>query len=274
MLSSRFPPPTTLIELETALQEKWRLLNSAMVDHPIESMVRRSYWNGLHALGSLHGEYFLRTSPRNTLAVSGNGIFIKNGNRSVRAILTILRSFRTELLAIEALKFCFTESVNTDIWKLSDSQSSIQPLAEWWRHGDRTTTSIVQILNCLSVNVKIFFQWVPSHVNVCGIEIADALAREDSHKDSTHSGCLTSEIYNWLKQDISFTWRQAPVHEWYEGNRPGASLLGTSRRDEMIFARLRSGHTLAQRHMADLKVYPSCPNCNVTQVARSCLWIT
>ncbi|GFV05568.1 transposable element Tcb2 transposase [Trichonephila clavipes] len=30
-----------LIELETALQEEWRLLNSAVVDHLIESMVRR-----------------------------------------------------------------------------------------------------------------------------------------------------------------------------------------------------------------------------------------
>ncbi|GFV43409.1 transposable element Tcb2 transposase [Trichonephila clavipes] len=39
--SSRFPPPATLIELETALQEEWRLLKSAVVDHLIESMVRR-----------------------------------------------------------------------------------------------------------------------------------------------------------------------------------------------------------------------------------------
>ncbi|GFT66407.1 transposable element Tcb1 transposase [Trichonephila clavipes] len=31
-VSSRFPPPATLIELETALQEEWRLLNSAVVD--------------------------------------------------------------------------------------------------------------------------------------------------------------------------------------------------------------------------------------------------
>ncbi|GFX29523.1 transposable element Tcb1 transposase [Trichonephila clavipes] len=37
-VSSRFPPPTTLIELETALKEEWRLLNSAVVDHLIESM--------------------------------------------------------------------------------------------------------------------------------------------------------------------------------------------------------------------------------------------
>lgn len=40
-VSSRFPPPATLIELETALQEEWRLLNSVVVDHLIESMVRR-----------------------------------------------------------------------------------------------------------------------------------------------------------------------------------------------------------------------------------------
>ncbi|GFX46236.1 transposable element Tcb2 transposase [Trichonephila clavipes] len=42
-VSSRFPPLATLIELETALQKEWRLLNSAVVDHLIESMVRR-YW--------------------------------------------------------------------------------------------------------------------------------------------------------------------------------------------------------------------------------------
>ncbi|GFU88184.1 transposable element Tcb1 transposase [Trichonephila clavipes] len=34
-VSSRFPPPATLIELETALQEEWRLFSSAVVDHLI-----------------------------------------------------------------------------------------------------------------------------------------------------------------------------------------------------------------------------------------------
>ncbi|GFY22306.1 transposable element Tcb2 transposase [Trichonephila clavipes] len=39
-VSSRLTPPTTLIELETALQEEWRLLDSAVVDHHlIESMI-------------------------------------------------------------------------------------------------------------------------------------------------------------------------------------------------------------------------------------------
>ncbi|GFX46897.1 transposable element Tcb1 transposase [Trichonephila clavipes] len=43
-VSSHFQPPATLIELETTLQE-WRLLNSAVVDHLIESMLRRRKLN-------------------------------------------------------------------------------------------------------------------------------------------------------------------------------------------------------------------------------------
>ncbi|GFV14643.1 transposable element Tcb2 transposase [Trichonephila clavipes] len=40
-VSPRFPPPATLIELETAIPEEWRSLNFAVVDHLIESMIRR-----------------------------------------------------------------------------------------------------------------------------------------------------------------------------------------------------------------------------------------
>ncbi|GFX10782.1 uncharacterized protein TNCV_3929221 [Trichonephila clavipes] len=82
-----------------------------------------------------------------------------------------------------------------------DSRSSIQHLAELWRHGDRTTTSVVLLLNSLSTNVKIFFQWVPSHGNVFENEIADGLALAGSHKDSMHSGYLSfSEIATRIKK--------------------------------------------------------------------------
>ncbi|GFX39096.1 hypothetical protein TNCV_359101 [Trichonephila clavipes] len=37
----------------------------------------------------------------------------------------------------------------------------------------------------------VLYEWVPSHVNVCGDEIAGGLAREDSHKDSTRGSFLT-----------------------------------------------------------------------------------
>ncbi|GFW40000.1 uncharacterized protein TNCV_5116831 [Trichonephila clavipes] len=78
-------------------------------------------------------------------------------------------------------------------------------------HADRTTTSILQLLNSLSANVKIYFQWVPSHVNVCENDIAGGLAREGSHEDSMHGGCLTfSEIAKRVKQDASSSWKQTP----------------------------------------------------------------
>ncbi|GFV67764.1 uncharacterized protein TNCV_4624441 [Trichonephila clavipes] len=87
--------------------------------------------------------------------------------------------------------------------------------------------------------------WLHNEVNVCGNEIADGLAREGSRKDSAHGGCLTfSEIATRVKQDISSSWRQAPVQKW-----------------------LRSGHTRDQKHAVGLKVYPPCPNCNVTEAA-------
>ncbi|GFX94691.1 transposable element Tcb1 transposase [Trichonephila clavipes] len=51
-ISSRFPPTATLIELETALQEEWRLLNSAVVDHLIESTYP------INVLFSIYAVYF------------------------------------------------------------------------------------------------------------------------------------------------------------------------------------------------------------------------
>ncbi|GFV27590.1 hypothetical protein TNCV_2295051 [Trichonephila clavipes] len=89
------------------------------------------------------------------------------------------------------------------------------------------------------------------------------------HKDSTHGDSPTfSEIATRVKQHVSSSWRQAPIYEWYEGYRPVAALNGTiNRRDETILARLRRGHTRAQRRVTRLKVHPLCSNCNVTQAA-------
>ncbi|GFU96419.1 transposable element Tc3 transposase [Trichonephila clavipes] len=53
-VSSRFPPPVTLVELKTALQEEWRSLNSAVVDYLIESMVRRLERRLSESIGTGH----------------------------------------------------------------------------------------------------------------------------------------------------------------------------------------------------------------------------
>ncbi|GFX29618.1 hypothetical protein TNCV_4776901 [Trichonephila clavipes] len=47
-----------------------------------------------------------------------------------------------------------------------------------------------------------------------------------------------------------FLLETGPVHEWYEGNYPGAVLLGIgNRRDETTLKKFRSRHTRAQRQV-------------------------
>ncbi|GFW96906.1 uncharacterized protein TNCV_2160411 [Trichonephila clavipes] len=183
----------------------------------------------------------------------------KNGIRICTKNPDYYSVFWAELLAIEeVLNFCITESVNIDIWIMSGNRSSIQHLPEWGRHGGQNDNEyFVKLLNYLSADIKIFFHWVPSHVNICGNEIADGLIREGSCKDSTHGSCLTfSEIATRVKQDIRSSWIQAPVHQRYEENRPGAALIETSSgRNEAILARLSNGHTRTQPHVASLTVY-------------------
>ncbi|GFT33917.1 transposable element Tcb1 transposase [Trichonephila clavipes] len=99
------------------------------------------------------------------------------------------------------------------------------------------------------------------------IERMDWPARSPGGCKSCSGSLTVSEIATRVKQDISSSWRQAPVRERYEGNRLAALLGTSSRQDGTILARLRNGHTRAQRLVAGLKVYPPCPNCNVTQAA-------
>ncbi|GFW72653.1 transposable element Tcb1 transposase [Trichonephila clavipes] len=83
-VSSRFPPLATLIELETALQEEWRLLNSAEVDHLIESM-------GYHGEKPIKFNYNIRYSYGNHIARQKY-----QGNPSCNVIITHL-GMRTEI---------------------------------------------------------------------------------------------------------------------------------------------------------------------------------
>ncbi|GFW82536.1 hypothetical protein TNCV_1794291 [Trichonephila clavipes] len=99
--------------------------------------------------------------------------------------------------------------------------------------------------------------------------VADGLAREGSHKDYKLGGGPTvSEIATRVKQDINSYWKLALVQQWYEGNHPGAALLGTgNRREEINIARLRSGHTQAEWHVVGLKITLLTQNAISTQAA-------
>ncbi|GBO24908.1 hypothetical protein AVEN_193595-1 [Araneus ventricosus] len=74
---------------------------------------------------------------------------------------------------------------------LTDSRSSIQHLSIWHRVRDNTGMNILNKLKSLSVSYRIHLQWIPSHVNIQGIEIADALAKAGADDASVPSAPLT-----------------------------------------------------------------------------------
>ncbi|GBO30562.1 hypothetical protein AVEN_112900-1 [Araneus ventricosus] len=149
---------------------------------------------------------------------SGSGIYIKSP-REVRKIK--LRNpdscsvFRSELLAIEAgLEAILNENNYGTVWILSDSRSSIQHLNDWNNVGDRTCISILNLLRHIGVDHEVHLQWIPSHVDIYGNEVADNLAKQGTVEPLCSTPSLTfDEIYSIRKNKDLRTWRVPPSHD-------------------------------------------------------------
>ncbi|GFS78081.1 RNase H domain-containing protein [Trichonephila clavipes] len=79
--------------------------------------------------------------------------------------------FRTELIAITCgLSFInnIRDLAVSEIWILTDSQSSIQHLSIWPSIGGSTSRSILHLFQQLSDRQPIHLQWVPSQERSCG----------------------------------------------------------------------------------------------------------
>ncbi|GBM40064.1 hypothetical protein AVEN_23152-1 [Araneus ventricosus] len=87
-------------------------------------------------------------------------------------------------------------------------------------------------------------RWIPSHVNIHGSEIADALAKAGADDVSVPSAPLTYlELLSRAKVRNKTIWLIPPVHHWYQGSRPGGCLsIDCSRRNQTTLTRFLSGH--------------------------------
>ncbi|GFT66746.1 RNase H domain-containing protein [Trichonephila clavipes] len=86
----------------------------------------------------------------------------------------------SELIATDiGLVKILSESIYGDLWILSDSLNLKQRLKNWAHIGDKISLSTLRKVKLNSHHHKVRFQWIPSHVNIYGDEVADTLAKED-----------------------------------------------------------------------------------------------
>ncbi|GFS64994.1 uncharacterized protein TNCV_1584751 [Trichonephila clavipes] len=142
--------------------------------------------------------------------ISENGVHIETPHRTFDIKIRNLNYcsvFRSELIAIyKGLKFIDTASdlVFRDIWILTDSRASIQPLSHWTTFGDMTSLNILDVVVRLSSRHSIYFQWVPSHIGLNDNEIADSLAKSATADALQGDACLTfSELSSIKRMELN-----------------------------------------------------------------------
>ena len=126
-------------------------------------------------------------------------------------------SFTAEVSALgHALSWCI-EHQNTcsfsSLTLFSDSQSLLSTLASSPKFLEpHSIWTIWSSISALSALVKLSFQWVPGHTDLCGNDIADSLAKAGSllPTDSSfialgpHSACTSVSLYSSWRRSVKF----------------------------------------------------------------------
>ncbi|GFU76169.1 RNase H domain-containing protein [Trichonephila clavipes] len=152
--------------------------------------------------------------------------------------------FRSELIAIDKGFGSHTSLPNVEeIWILSDSRNAIQHLSSWQR---------------------IHLQWIPSHVDLEGKEIADTLAKAGACKAPKPSTSLTFlENFSKIKLQNKTAWIILSEHHWYQCSRPRGSLAhGFNRQEQTVIVRFRRGHLKSMKFSEGSKSFDMCINCS------------
>ncbi|PRD33610.1 UNVERIFIED_CONTAM: gag-pol [Trichonephila clavipes] len=176
----------------------------------------------LEVISNIPDDAFLTYTDgsRNEHSRSGSGIYISSQNYSSHTKLRNSDGVDLELIAIDTgLEEALSIPGSNRIWILSDSRSAIQHLSNWHKVGDNKGVAILDKLKRISSSREIHVQWVPSHFNIAGNEIADALAKDSATQPTMNSAPLSySELHSTCINKQSTV---PPAHHWYETKRPG-----------------------------------------------------
>lgn len=166
-------------------------------------------------LGLLNGRYRshakVYTDASKNNESCGIGVYIEPGNRRLAWKLKHETAIMTA--EIVAISMAIKEIVKTNLRNvviLTDSLSSCTVL-ENSQYNEWRSTMIDEILQgCLSHNIEI--QWIPSHIDLEGNDIADYLAKKGTEQDSPiEHQILLKDAYLYLQQQ-----KEEETNKWYQ----------------------------------------------------------
>ncbi|GFW40815.1 RNase H domain-containing protein [Trichonephila clavipes] len=116
--------------------------------------------------------------------------------------------FRSELIVIDdALGSLASLPTGKEIWILSDSRCAILHLSNLQSVRDNVGVSILTKLKRLSTSHQIHLQWIPSHIDQEGNEIADTLVKAGACEVPEPFAPLTFlEIFSRTKHQNKTAW--------------------------------------------------------------------
>ncbi|GBL74280.1 hypothetical protein AVEN_7194-1 [Araneus ventricosus] len=113
--------------------------------------------------------------------------------------------------------------------------------------------NILNKLKILPVSYRIHLQWIPSHVNIQGNEIADA-------------PLTYLELFSRAKSRNKTIWLIPTVHHWYQGSRPGGCpSIDCNRRDQTTLTRFLNRHIRSLTFSDNTRWFEICPKCTAEQ---------
>ena len=149
-----------------------------------------------------------------------------------------------------------------DVMICADSHSLVQALSN--NSPDTATTRWV--LDNSQANVTI--QWIPGHELIAGNEFADRLAKDGATNTLDDASPISlksaiSCIRRTFKDPAPMHHRISKVYTHYSKTKDKEAIK--TRKDAVLLARLRSGHSLAfgvYRNLMDATENPDCPRCS------------
>lgn len=200
---------------------------------------------------------------------SAGAAVVHDAHQTIFALPPTSSSYTAEVTAI-LQSLLLLRQPTPQVIICTDSLSTLSSLQNIYT-SDHLVQRIFLTLSALSPHTNIVFVWVPGHCGIVGNDQADLAARQANTMGLLLRGESLPDLVSVMRSSIWNSWQR----DWIglENNKlrnikpqvgSWISSCRGSRREEVVLARLRIGHSrLTHGHLMARAPPPLCPSCQV-----------